>query len=122
SRSRRRGPGRLRGSVRLSFSPGIQRMQNLAGPPVVLASSSPYRRALLGRVLDRFECVAPDVDETPQPGEAPAGLARRLARGKAEAVAHDAHGAVVIGADQVATLDGRVLGKPGGHDRALEQL
>jgi septum formation protein len=97
-------------------------MQNSSGPPVVLASSSPYRRALLGRVLDRFDSVTPDVDETPHPGEAPAELARRLARAKAEAVAGSVPQAVVVGADQVAALDGHVLGKPGGHARALEQL
>ncbi len=89
-------------------------------PTLVLASTSRYRRELLARLNLPFECRAPDVDETPVPGEAPESLARRLAAAKAQACA--APGLVVIGADQVASLDGRPLGKPGGHDAALEQL
>jgi septum formation protein len=66
--------------------------------------------------------VSPDVDETPQPGEAPAALARRLALAKARAVAAQHPQAVVIGSDQVADLDGQAIGKPGSHERAVAQL
>ena len=97
-------------------------MQNPFSPRIVLASSSPYRRELLRRLLDEFECVSPDLDESPRTGEPPADLARRLAKQKAEAVAHDHPRAVVIGADQVAVLGERTVGKPGDHARALEQL
>jgi septum formation protein len=89
---------------------------------IILASSSAYRRELLARLLLPFTCVAPDIDETPQPGEAPEDTALRLAREKAEAVARLHPGALVIGSDQVATLDGMQIGKPGDHARALAQL
>src|SRR6056297_3721233 len=97
-------------------------MENPAPNDVVLASSSPYRRDLLARILSRFECVAPDLDETPHDGEAPAALSLRLAREKAAAVASRHAGATVIGADQVAVLEGRVCGKPGSRDAAVAQL
>ena len=97
-------------------------MQNPSAPPVVLASSSPYRRALLERLLDRFEAVSPVVDEKPCADETPGALAARLAREKAEAVAGRHRDALVIGADQVAVLDGRILGKPGNHAAAVGQL
>jgi len=90
---------------------------------LILASGSPYRRELLGRLHLPFEVVAPEVDETPAPGERPAALAQRLARAKAQAVAASRPRAIVIGSDQVATLDGRSpIGKPGSHERAREQL
>jgi septum formation protein len=93
---------------------------------LILASSSAYRRELLSRLHLPFEAIAPDIDETPQPGEAPQDTALRLARAKAAAVAaavaDDARGALVIGSDQVATLDGMQIGKPGDHARALAQL
>ena len=91
-------------------------------PRLILASTSPYRRALLERLGIVFDIVAPQVDETPQAGEAPAALARRLARAKAMAVAATVPDAVVIGSDQVADLDGHSLGKPGSHDKAVAQL
>ncbi|MCC5795576.1 MAG: septum formation protein Maf [Chromatiales bacterium] len=91
-------------------------------PPVVLASSSVYRRRLLARVLEEFCCRSPGVDETPMPGEGPGELALRLARAKAAAVSGLEPGAVVIGSDQVATLGDRALGKPGDERRAIEQL
>ncbi len=97
-------------------------MQNPTAPDVVLASSSPYRRELLERFLDDFEAVAPDVDESNPDGLEPASLAARLARKKAEAGAAGSPRALIIGADQVAVLDGKVVGKPGGHARAVEQL
>ncbi|QOY93073.1 septum formation protein Maf [Massilia sp. UMI-21] len=89
---------------------------------LILASSSAYRRELLARLHLPFETVAPDIDESPLPGEAPQDTALRLARHKAGAVAGRFPGALVIGSDQVATLDGMQIGKPGSHARALEQL
>jgi septum formation protein len=97
-------------------------MPDQAPPPLVLGSTSRYRRELLGRLRLAFEVVAPEVDETPLPGEAPAALAQRLALGKARAVAASRPEAVVIGSDQVADLDGEPIGKPGTHERAVEQL
>ena len=89
---------------------------------VLLASQSTYRRELLGRLLDSFESLAPDVDETPLPGELPEQLAQRLARLKALAGAASAPGKVVIGSDQVAALGTQILGKPGSTERAVSQL
>ena len=89
---------------------------------LILASTSLYRRELLGRLRIPFEGAAPQVDETPLPGEAPRSLALRLALAKAQAVAVQFPQAVVIGSDQVADLDGQPLGKPGQHDRAVAQL
>jgi septum formation protein len=90
--------------------------------PLVLGSTSPYRRELLSRLRLAFDVVAPEVDESPRPGEAPAAIARRLALAKARAVAERYPEAVVIGSDQVADLDGTALGKPGSHDNAVAQL
>lgn len=90
--------------------------------PLVLGSTSVYRRELLQRLRLEFSVVPPEVDETPAAGEEPARLARRLAAAKAEAVARLHPGAVVIGSDQVADLDGEPLGKPGNHANALAQL
>ena len=91
-------------------------------PTLILGSTSRYRRELLERLRLPFEVHAPDVDETPLPGEAPAALAQRLALAKAHAVAAVHPEAVVIGSDQVADLDGLPIGKPGTHERAVEQL
>ena len=93
-----------------------------AGRPLVLGSTSRYRRDLLHRLQLPFEVASPDVDETARPGESPSSLAMRLALAKAHAVATRFPGAVVIGSDQVADLDGLALGKPGNHERAVEQL
>ena len=90
--------------------------------PVVLGSTSRYRRELLERLRIPFAVTAPDVDETPHTGEAPQALARRLALAKARAVAAVHPDAVVIGSDQVADLAGQPLGKPGEHARAVAQL
>lgn len=92
------------------------------GPRVVLASTSRYRAGLLRRVLSEFEQVAPGVEEFFEPGEGPAERAVRLARLKARAVAENISDAVVIGSDQVAELDGRVLDKPGSGANARAQL
>ena len=89
---------------------------------LVLASTSRYRRELLGRLRLPFDVARPDTDETPLAGEAPAALAARLAEAKAAAVARLAPGAWVLGSDQVAELDGAPLGKPGGREAAIAQL
>lgn len=91
-------------------------------PPLILASTSRYRRELLQRLRLPFEVLSPEVDETPQPGEAPAALALRLALAKARAVQARRPEAVVIGSDQVADLDGEPIGKPHTHERAVAQL
>ncbi|MDE1948712.1 MAG: septum formation inhibitor Maf [Burkholderiales bacterium] len=91
-------------------------------PPLVLGSTSRYRRELLQRLRLPFSVASPEVDETPRPGEAPRELALRLALAKARAVAALHPEAVVIGADQVADLDGAAIGKPGTHERAVAQL
>jgi septum formation protein len=97
-------------------------MQNPSSPPIILASSSRYRRGLLDRFLTEYEIVAPSVDETVSDTSDPREVAQQLARRKAEKVASSYRDAVVIGADQIAVLDGEVLGKPGDHQRAIEQL
>jgi len=89
---------------------------------LVLGSTSRYRRELLERLRLPFDVCAPDVDETPLPGEAPAALAVRLALAKARDVAAKFPGAIVIGADQVADHAGQSVGKPGNHERAVGQL
>jgi septum formation protein len=91
-------------------------------PRLILASSSAYRRELLGRLRLPFEAISPDIDETPHPGETPDATALRLAVEKARAIAASHPDALVIGSDQVATLDGEQIGKPGDHARALAQL
>ena len=93
-----------------------------ASRTVILGSTSRYRRELLSRLRFPFETASPDVDETPQSGELPEALARRLALAKAREVAQRFPEAVVIGSDQVADLDGEPLGKPGSHERAVTQL
>ncbi len=89
---------------------------------LILASTSPYRRALLQRLQMPFDCVPPDVDETALPDESPGDLAERLATDKAAAVAARYPEALVIGSDQVASLSGQHLGKPGSLARARAQL
>jgi septum formation protein len=92
------------------------------GPPIVLASTSRYRRELLTRLKLNFTVAAPGVDEAAVAGESPAATAARLAAAKARAVQATHPGAVVIGSDQVAELDGKPLGKPLQHEAALQQL
>lgn len=89
---------------------------------LILASTSPYRRELLGRLRLPFDTARPETDETPQPEEAPATLARRLAAEKAGAIAARQPDAWVIGSDQCAELGGQPLGKPGTLDAAIVQL
>jgi len=90
--------------------------------PLVLASTSPFRRALLERLGLPFTTAAPEVDETRRPEEPPQVLVLRLAESKARAVAPEHPGALIIGSDQVACIDGQVIGKPGGRDAASAQL
>lgn len=97
-------------------------MQNPSAPPIILASSSRYRRGLLDRFLDEYQVVSPNVDETRLEAEAAEDLVARLARQKAEAVSTNHRNALIIGADQIAVLDQRILGKPGDHQSAVEQL
>ena len=94
----------------------------MSPPPLILGSTSRYRRELLERLGLHFTVVAPRVDESPRAGERPAELALRLALEKARAVAALHPDAVVISADQVADLDGEAIGKPGDHGRAVAQL
>ena len=89
---------------------------------LILASSSAYRKELLSRLRLPFEVAVPDLDESPLPHESPSATALRLARAKAQAVLDRFPGSLVIGSDQVATLDGAQIGKPGDHANALRQL
>jgi len=89
---------------------------------IVLASTSPYRRALMERLQHGFEVASPDCDETRRPGETATELVVRLAEAKSRSVAVEWADALVIGSDQVATLDDEVLTKPGSHERAAAQL
>lgn len=91
-------------------------------PSLLLASTSRYRQELLSRLRLPFTAVAPEVDESARPGEAPGALAERLALAKAHAVAKAHPEAIVIGSDQVADLGGEALGKPGTHAAAAAQL
>lgn len=93
-----------------------------APAPLVLASTSAYRRELLQRLRLPFDCARPEVDETPRPGESPPDLAVRLALAKAEDVAGRRPGAWVLGSDQVAEFDGQPIGKPGDRANAIAQL
>ncbi len=97
-------------------------MPSASLPRLILASSSAYRQQLLARLQLSFEAISPSIDETPLQGEIPPDTALRLALAKDEAVAHRTGGALVIGSDQVATLDGAHIGKPGDHANAMRQL
>ncbi|WP_370264230.1 Maf family nucleotide pyrophosphatase [Limnobacter sp.] len=90
--------------------------------PLILASSSKYRRELLSRLRLNFRCDSPQVDESAKPGETPLQTCERLAKAKAIAIAELHPDAVVIGSDQVADVDGVAVSKPGTHDKARAQL
>jgi septum formation protein len=90
--------------------------------PLILASSSPYRKELLQRLLLDFEVFSPDIDESQLADERPEQTALRLAQLKARKIGETHPEAIIIGCDQVATLDGLQLGKPGNHKNATEQL
>ncbi len=89
---------------------------------IVLASSSKYRQSLLAKLGIPFECDSPNIDETPLSGETPEALVQRLALEKAKAVAGKHNNSLVIGSDQVATLNGSIITKPGSHASAVKQL
>jgi len=91
-------------------------------PKLILASGSTYRRELLSRLHLPFESIAPDIDESALENELPEQTAMRLAEQKAVAIAKDHPNSIIIGSDQVATLEGEHIGKPGTHDAALKQL
>jgi len=91
-------------------------------PTIILASSSRYRQTLLKRIIPRFDAINPDIDETSLVDESAQDLAQRLAQAKADKIAQQYPAAIVIAADQVALCDGKILGKPGNHDNALQQL
>ena len=91
-------------------------------PTLILASSSPYRQQLLQRLGVPFVAIAPNLDESPLPGETPKNLTLRLAQAKAQAIASLYRNAWVIGSDQSADLNGHMIGKPGSHAAALAQL
>ena len=89
---------------------------------LILASSSPYRQALLARLGLPFDAISPEIDESPLAGEQPQETALRLAQLKAKKIAESNPNALIIGCDQVATLDGVQLGKPMSHENAVKQL
>ncbi len=89
---------------------------------LILASTSPYRRELLHRLGLPFAVASPQTDESRLPGESPEAMALRLSEAKARAVAVAHPDALIIGSDQVATVDGLIYGKPGSHERAVDQL
>ncbi|WP_039028926.1 Maf family protein [Leclercia adecarboxylata] len=91
-------------------------------PNLILASTSPYRRMLLEKLGVPFECAAPDVDESPQPGESPRHLVVRLAQEKAKSLAARFPDHLIIGSDQVCVLDGIITGKPHTEENARQQL
>jgi septum formation protein len=89
---------------------------------LILASTSPYRKILLEKLKIPFSCSSPNVDESPLTGESARELVQRLAQSKAKAVGSSINNGFVIGSDQVASLDGKILGKPGNYDNAFAQL
>ena len=89
---------------------------------IILASSSPFRKQLLDRLRLDFVCLSPDIDETLHPGEDARSYVCRLAESKAKQIAADHPDAIVIGSDQCALLGNKILGKPGSHQNALQQL
>jgi len=97
---------------------------NSESPPIglILASTSKYRKMLLQRLALPFECRSPQTDESAGKDEAPADLVSRLATQKALAVANKNPSTIVIGSDQLAVFEGRIVGKPGNHELALQQL
>jgi septum formation protein len=91
-------------------------------PTIILASSSRYRREVLEKLHLTFSCVSPDIDETPLVNESPEQTSLRLSESKARKVAERYPQALIIGCDQVATVDGLQIGKPGNHENAVKQL
>lgn len=106
----------------MSPATGSKLTRIMPHPPLVLASTSPFRRSLLERLGIAFTTASPDTDESRRPGEPPQDLVLRLAEAKARAVADAYPSALIIGSDQVACIGHAVLGKPGDRARAIEQL
>jgi septum formation protein len=106
----------------LKFSSKHLKYESSLMSQIILASTSEYRRSLLSRLSLKFTCVAPQTDEYALPDEAPTGTAIRLAESKACSIAKRYPEAVVIGADQIADLEGKPINKPVSHDRAVAQL
>lgn len=94
----------------------------MSHPSLILASSSPFRQTLLQRLQLPFEAISPDIDETSIYSESAPDYVSRLAAEKAEVIACQHPSSIVIGSDQCAWLDGKILGKPGNHENALQQL
>lgn len=90
--------------------------------PLILASTSPYRRALLEKLGVEFICAAPDTDETPKDGESATDLVQRLAQEKAHSLSEKFPNHFIIGSDQVCVIDGKIVGKPGSIENAHQQL
>ncbi|KID01262.1 septum formation inhibitor Maf [Hafnia alvei] len=90
--------------------------------PLILASTSPYRRALLEKLGVEFICAAPDTDETPKDGESATDLVQRLAQEKAHSLSEKFPNHFIIGSDQVCVIDGEIVGKPGSIENAHQQL
>ncbi|ANC41573.1 septum formation inhibitor Maf [Hafnia alvei] len=90
--------------------------------PLILASTSPYRRALLEKLGVEFICAAPDTDETPKDGESATALVQRLAQKKAHSLSEKFPNHFIIGSDQVCVIDGKIVGKPGSIENAHQQL
>ena len=89
---------------------------------LILASTSPFRKTILEKLGITFETASPDVDETAQSNETPQQLVERLSIAKAKAIADKNNNALIIGSDQVAVIDGEILGKPHTHENAVKQL
>ncbi|MFW1676370.1 Maf family protein [Pontibacter sp. JAM-7] len=89
---------------------------------IILASSSPFRRQILDKLQLTYRCISPEIDESPLNQESPTELVARLAAAKAAKIAESETSALIIGSDQVAVINGDILGKPGNHQRATAQL
>ncbi|MBM37790.1 MAG: septum formation protein Maf [Woeseia sp.] len=97
-------------------------MQNILSPTICLASSSPYRRSLLDRILSKYKILAPNIDESEKEGLTPKKFVSSLAYKKAIKVRNFEKDSLIIGADQLAVLDNKILNKPGNYENAFKQL
>lgn len=91
-------------------------------PSIILASSSPYRQALLAKLALKFTAIAPEIDETPLVGESSTEMVLRLSQLKAQTLAKKFPDSIIIGSDQCGELAENRLGKPGNQNRAIQQL
>ena len=97
-------------------------MQNISSPTICLASSSPYRRSLLDRILSKYKILAPNIDESEKEGLTPKKFVSSLAYKKAIKVRNFEKDSLIIGADQLAILNNKILSKPGNYENAFKQL